>query len=110
MDKGQLAAGEHHRNGDVPQHIAEGRGRVSHGIGTVGHHNAVVLLPASGNFPGDDLPLLGLDIGGIQCQNIPAVNVAALQIVQTARNNIGGGQFGGKAVFGNIGGNGAAGG
>ena len=110
MYKGQLAAGEHHGDGDVVQHIAESRGGIAHGVGAVGDDDAVILLPAVGYLTGDDLPFLGLDVGGIQRQNVTAVHPAVRQIVQTARHDVGGGKLGGKAVFGGIGGDGAAGG
>ena len=74
----ELTAGKHHRDGDVVQHITEGRSGIGHGVGAVGDDDTVVLLPGRRHLPGDDLPLLPLNVRGAQRQNIPAVTLAAL--------------------------------
>ena len=62
MPQRQLAARQHHRDAQPPQHEAEGGGCVGHGIGAVGDHDA---FAGQRRFPdglGQDLPLLRLDI------------------------------------------------
>ena len=41
---GELGPGEHHRDGDAPQHKGEHRGGVGHGVGAVADHKAVVII------------------------------------------------------------------
>ena len=67
---GELGSGEHHGNGDVAHHVGQHRGGVGHGVGAVGDDHPVVLLPGLVDVGGDELPLLGLDVGGVQVENV----------------------------------------
>ena len=67
----QLRPGEHHRDGDAQQHEAEHGGGIGHGVRAVGQHHPVKGLPGSIDLPGKELPLLRLDVGGVQVQDVP---------------------------------------
>ena len=73
--QGQLGAGKHHRNVDIRQHKGNRRSGISHGVGTVGYHDSVEAFFALKNLPGDQLPFLGADVGGVQTHNIPDGNI-----------------------------------
>ena len=81
--QGQLGTGEYHRQVDVGQHIGNGRGGVGHGICAMGDDDAVKTNPMLENIPGQLLPFLRADVGGIQAHHIPDGNViVGTQLVQ----------------------------
>ena len=68
--QGQLRAGEHHRDINIGQHEGHGRGGIGHGVGAVGDHDPVVACPILKNVPGNQLPFLRTDVGGIQTDHV----------------------------------------
>ena len=110
MLDGQLGPGEHHGHRNIPHHIAEHRGGIGHGVGAVGHHDAVKLVPGLKDVAGDEPPLLRLDVGGVQVEDVPDGEVIAVrqtaQIVGQSRPV----QAGGQPLVGEPGGDGASGG
>ena len=62
----QLGTGEYHRYIDVRQHEGDGRGGVGHGVGAMGHDDAVEIAPPGKNVTCDLLPFFGADVGGVQ--------------------------------------------
>ena len=67
---GELGAGEHHGDRNAAEHEAEHRRGVGHGVGAVGDHHAVICGALIVDSAGDELPLLRLDVGGVQVQDI----------------------------------------
>ncbi len=72
--KRQLAARQHHRDVEPLQHEAKRRGRVGHGIGTVGDDNALAVPRCIAHGAGQLLPLLGLYVAAVQRKNVPGLN------------------------------------
>ena len=76
----------------------------------MGDHHAVKAVPGLKNMPGDEPPLLGLDIGRIQVEDIPdGEGIAVPQRPQAAGKPLAV-NAGGKPLVGEPGGDGAAGG
>ena len=79
------------------------------GIGAVGHHNAVKAGPVLKNMPGNDLPLLGTDVGRVQAHNVLNRNiVVGPQLLQLPLHHIA--AVGLQTLAAGHGGNGTAGG
>ena len=110
MHQRQLAPRQHHGDGHAAQHIGQGRGGVGHGICTVGDDDAVVIPAGLRRLPGDQLPFLRLDVGGIQREDIPAADGAAGHIVQALPHKLRGRQLRLQPVFPRLRSDGAAGG
>ena len=73
--QGQLGAGEYHGQVDIRQHERHGGSGVGHGIRAVGHHDAVIAATLFENPPGNELPFLRADVGGIQTHHVVHGNV-----------------------------------
>ena len=73
--QGQLGAGKHHGHIDPRQLKGHGGSGIGHGIGTVGHHDAVKATAIFKNRTGDELPFLRGNVGGIQADHIFHGNV-----------------------------------
>ena len=69
--KGQLRTGEYHGNVDSRQHEGNGGGGIGHGVRAVGNDYAVKTCPFLKNMPGNELPHVRGDIGGVQADEIP---------------------------------------
>ena len=107
---GQLGPGEHHRDGYAPHHEGQHRGGVGHGVGAVGDDDAVKFVPGVKDVPGDEPPLLGLDVGRVQVEDIPhGERVAVRQRPQAAGQGVAV-QPWGQPLVGDPGGDGAPGG
>lgn len=72
---GHLGAGEDYGFGEILEHVAQHRGGVSHGISAVGDDDAVIGVQIFHHRPGDGLPLLSLDVGAVQVEDVPGVDV-----------------------------------
>ena len=107
---GQLGPGEHHGYGDVPHHVAEDGGGVGHGVGAVGDDDAVKAVPGGVDVPGDEPPLLRLDVGGVQVEDVPDGEVIAVRQAPQVAGQVLPVQAGGQTLVGEPGGDGAAGG
>ncbi len=107
---GQLRAREHHRNLNAPEHKGEHRGGVGHGVGAVGDDDAVKIRSALVHRPGDDLPLLRLDVGGVHTQQIPDGQAVIVRQAVQACGHAAAVQTGRQALLCGPGGNGASGG
>ena len=110
MLDGQLASGQHDRQIDAGQHKGQHRRGVGHGIGSVGDDDAVVGLPRLEHAAGDDPPLLGLNVGGVQMQNVPHGDVIGVFQVGQPVGQFLAGNAGSQTLVGLFGGDGAAGG
>ena len=62
---GQLAAGQDHRDLDVPQHKGEHGGGIGQGIRPMDHHDPVIPVPSFADQPGQAGPVLRKDVGGV---------------------------------------------
>ena len=85
----QLGAGEHHGEVDVRQHKGDGGSGIGHGVGAVGHHNAVHSFSAFKNSGGNLLPLFRGDVGGIQAHDVLHVYfIVAAQLLQRQLHHV----------------------
>ena len=107
---GQLGAGEDHGLFQVLEHEGQHGGGVGHGVRAVGDDHAVVVREGFVDAAGDELPLLSLDVGAVQVQDVFAVDaVVAAQVVHLPEE-LRRGFLRGKAVGAGGGGDGPAGG
>ena len=106
---GLLAAGKNDRLWAVLNQIAERRGSIGHGIGSVGQYKAVVsfVMPTDGRS--HLLPVGRGDIGTVQIAELNAVHLAEGGDLGTVTQDLLGGKLRGKTALGDFGGDGAAG-
>ena len=106
---GLLAAGKNDRLWAVLNQIAERRGSIGHGIGSVGQYKAVVRLVMPANGRGHLLPVGWSDIGTVQIAELNAVHLAEGGDLRAVTKDLLSGKLRGKTALGDFGGDGAAG-
>ena len=107
---GHLGAGEDYGFGEILEHVAQHRGGVSHGISAVGDDDAVIGVQIFHHRPGDGLPLLSLDVGAVQVEDVPGVDVVVGAQVRHIFQQAPGRDLGLQSLVAPAGGDGAPGG
>ena len=66
----ELRPRKHHWHRNSLQHEGEHRGRIGHGISPMSNHYTVIFQAVIIDVPGNDAPLLRLNVGGVQVQDV----------------------------------------
>ena len=106
---GPLTAGEDYGLGAVLDEIAQSGGGVGHGVGTMADHKAVVAVIAFPDGPGDEQPVGGSHVGGVDAAYLKAVHPAQVPQGGDVGEQILAVQVGGQARLGHFGSDGASG-
>ena len=106
---GNLGTGKYHRLSKSPEHKAQHRGRIGHGIGAMGDDKPVIAAQILIDTAGHDLPFLRLNVGGIQIHDLLDLHLKSSPEVSKAGKKLLPGHLRLQSIGAGPGGNGAAG-